>query len=133
MNEAININQKETLEVSTLGKTWLLDIDGTIVKHNGYKIDGVDTLLSGAKEFFEKIAPGDKIILLTSRDDSVKEKTIEFLNENQIRYDDIIWNLPFGERILINDKKPSGLKTALCINTTRDEFLKYEIKENKEL
>ena len=35
--------------MSTLPKTWILDLDGTVVKHNGYKIDGEDTLLSGAK------------------------------------------------------------------------------------
>jgi len=28
--------------------------------------------------------------------------------------------LPFGERILVNDKKPSGLKTAYAINKERD-------------
>lgn len=39
-------------EFSPLAKTWILDIDGTIVKHNGYKIDGYDTLLEGVKEFF---------------------------------------------------------------------------------
>ena len=39
--------------LSTLGHTWILDIDGTIVKHNGYLIDGEDTFLPGA-ETFEK-------------------------------------------------------------------------------
>ena len=31
------------LELSSLAKTWILDVDGTIVKHNGHKIDGFDT------------------------------------------------------------------------------------------
>ena len=38
---------KHPLVLSTLPKTWILDLDGTIVKHNGYKMDGVDTLLPG--------------------------------------------------------------------------------------
>lgn len=44
--------EKEIM-VSSLPKTWILDLDGTIVKHNGYKIDGKDTLLQGAKQFFQ--------------------------------------------------------------------------------
>ena len=42
----------KSIEVSALPKTWIMDIDGTICKHNGYKIDGHDTLLPGAKDFF---------------------------------------------------------------------------------
>ena len=55
------------LKLSSLAKTWIFDIDGTIVKHNGYKIDGYDTLLEGVSEFFEKLPKEDKVIFLTSR------------------------------------------------------------------
>ena len=41
----------DTMILSTLSKTWIFDIDGTLVKHNGYKLDGRDTLLEGAKEY----------------------------------------------------------------------------------
>lgn len=41
----------ETIVLSPLPKTWILDLDGTLVKHNGYKLDGHDTLLPGAREF----------------------------------------------------------------------------------
>ena len=44
-----------------LSKTWVLDLDGTIVKHNGYKLDGEDTLLDGALELLEQIKEGDII------------------------------------------------------------------------
>lgn len=110
--------------VSTMGKTWILDLDGTIVKHNGYKTDGYDTLLDGAKDFLDQISEDDMIILLTSRPEEYKDCTIHFLEENHIRYHHIIFNAPYGERILINDEKESGLKTALAINTKRDEFMK---------
>ena len=36
------------IEMSILPKTWILDLDGTIVKHNGYIEDGFDTLLKEA-------------------------------------------------------------------------------------
>ena len=39
------------MTLSTLPKTWVLDLDGTILKHNGYKTDGVDTVLPGAREY----------------------------------------------------------------------------------
>ena len=117
-------NMNNEIILSSLHKTWIFDIDGTIVKHNGYKIDGVDTLLSGAKEYINNIPKEDMIIFLTSRTDEYKKLTIDFLEQNNIRYDYIIFNAPYGERIIINDKKPSGLNMSYAINTNRDEFLK---------
>ncbi len=112
----------DTIKLSSLGKTWLFDIDGTICKHNGYKIDGEDTLLDGAKEFINSLSLDDKIIMLTSRTEDQASFTEDFLRKNGIRYDSIVYGLPYGERILINDKKPSGLNTAIAINTDRDVF-----------
>jgi hypothetical protein len=121
----------EKLVLSTLPKTWIFDIDGTIVKHNGYKIDGYDTLLVGAKEYIESIPAEDKIIILTSRTDEYKQMTLEFLKENNIRYDEILFNMPMGERILVNDRKPSGLEMSVAINIDRDEFDMPEILRQK--
>lgn len=112
----------EKIIVSPLGKTWILDLDGTIVKHNGYKLDGHDTLLPGAKGFFERIRDEDRVIFVTSRTKDVAEQTERFLSENGVRYDTIVYGAPYGERILINDRKPSGLATAIAINTQRDKF-----------
>ncbi len=123
---------RDVIKVSPLGKTWIFDIDGTIVKHNGYKLDGYDTLLDGAKEFFNNIPDGDMIILLTSRKYEDREMTEKFLMDNGIRFDNIIYDAPYGERIIINDKKPSGLITSVAVNTDRDEFMQteFEIDEN---
>lgn len=126
-------NEKDKIEVSSLGKTWLLDLDGTIVKHNGYLIDGKDSLLPGAKEFFEKLSAQDKVILVTSRKKEYQEITEAFLKEAGIRFDEILYDMPYGERILINDKKNSGLKTAIAVNTERDRFCETEFVVNEEL
>lgn len=123
----------EKVFVSSLGKTWILDLDGTIVKHNGYKQDGTDTLLPGAKEFFEKIKDGDMVIFITSRTQDVAAQTEKFLKENGIRYDAIFYGAPYGERILVNDKKPSGLATALAINTKRDCFMQVDFVVDEQL
>lgn len=110
------------LVLSTLGHTWILDLDGTIVKHNGYKLDGVDTFLPGAKELLSNIPKKDMIIFLTSRKEEYRSTTEKFLKENSIRYDHIIFEAPYGERILVNDDKPSGLKMCVAINSKRDTF-----------
>ena len=76
----------ETLILSTLPKTWIFDLDGTLLKHNGYKIDGKDTLLDGVKEYMELIPSEDYILILTSRTNEYRDMTLSFLEENNIRY-----------------------------------------------
>lgn len=121
------------LELSSLTKTWILDIDGTLVKHNGYKIDGYDTLLDGVSEFFANLSPDDKIVLLTARKEEYLPSLKKFLKENNIRYDYLLTDMPMGERILVNDRKPSGLDMAFAINKDRDKTLDITYKINKEL
>ena len=111
------------LKLSPLAKTWIFDIDGTIVKHNGYKIDGYDTLLEGVSEFFEKLPKEDKVIFLTSRTHHELKNLKSFLDKINLRYDKILTDMPMGERILINDNKPSGLKCAYAVNKVRDDAL----------
>lgn len=115
------------LTLSPLAKTWIFDVDGTIIKHNGYLIDGYDTLLDGVKETFSKINNNDTIILLTAREDKYIDDLKNFLKKHSIRYDYLLSNIPTGERILINDKKPSNLLTAYSINKDRDTPLNIDI------
>lgn len=117
----------EEMVMSTLPKTWIIDLDGTMVKHNGYKIDGEDTLLPGAKEYLDALPTDDRVVILTSRTDEYKESTLSFLEDNGIRYDEIIFNMPMGERIVINDRKPSGLDMAYAVNLDRNVFCVPEI------
>ena len=125
-------NENNIIKLSALGHTWILDLDGTIVKHNGYKIDGHDTLLDGAKEFLDSIPAKDMVIFVTSRTDKYMDQTKSFLAENNIRYDAIINNAPYGERILINDDKPSGLNMAVAVTTKRNILIasEFQIDEN---
>lgn len=119
------------LILSKLEKTWIFDLDGTIVKHNGYKIDGADSLLPGAKEYLDAIPPQDKIIILTSRKAEYKDETLKFLTDHQIRYDNILFEMPMGERIVVNDRKPSGLDMAVSLNVNRDQFALPKIIREK--
>ena len=119
---------EEKLILSTLPKTWIFDLDGTLLKHNGYKIDSEDTILPGVLEYLDTIPDEDKIIVFTSRTDEYKNMTIRFLKKHNIRYDEILFNIPMGERIVVNDRKPSGIDMAVAVNMDRDQFEIPEVK-----
>lgn len=110
------------LILSTLPKTWIFDLDGTILKHNGYKLDGWDSLLDGAAEFLRSLPSEDRIVLCTSRTEDYRQMTMDFLAEQKIRYDEILFNMPMGERIVVNDRKPSGIDMAFAVNLDRNKF-----------
>ena len=73
---------KKELQLSNLSKTWIFDLDGTIVEHNGYKKYGEDVLLDGVAEFFATIPSDDMIIILTARESKYKDSTINFLQKH---------------------------------------------------
>ena len=125
--------KEDDLVLSSLGKTWLIDFDGTVVKHNGHLIDGYDTFLQGSEEFLKKIPEMDTLIIMTAREEKFREMTLSFLEENEIRYDYIIFNLPAGERILVNDIKPKGLKTSVAVNIERDKGIRFRYRESSDL
>ncbi len=120
------ILEPEQLNISPMPKTWILDLDGTLLVHDGPYILGIDEFLPGAREFLESIPKRDMIIFLTARSDYEKPHTMRFLKENNVRYDHIIFNAGEGERIMINDMKPDGLVTAYAVNTQRDRFCRTE-------
>ena len=115
--------------LSNLAHTWIFDLDGTLVKHNGYLTAEGDTLLDGAAEFLASLPEKDMIILVTARPSEFRDVTEKFLAKNKIRYDHIIFDAPVGERILVNDNKPGGLVTAYAIERTRDKWDKLTLIE----
>ena len=119
--------------LSTLGHTWILDLDGTIVKHNGYKIDGEDSFLPGTEAFLKRIPDKDMIVFITSRTDEYRAITEGFLKKNGVRFDYILFNAPYGERILMNDDKPSGLKMGLALSVQRDSGIDISLVEDTDL
>ena len=125
-------NMKKII-LSSLPKTWIFDVDGTLVIHNGHLRPEGDSLLPGVKDFFDNVDDNDVIVLLTARTAEEIPELKRFLNENGIRYNEIIPNMPTGERILINDCKPSGLKTAYAINKTRDSGLEFSVEIDESL
>lgn len=105
--------------LSNIGHTWLVDLDGTLTEHNAH-LRGGDVLLPNVRSFWERIPPGDAVLILTARESRYREATESFLATQGLRYDALIMDLPKGERILINDRKPDGLTMAIAINLQRN-------------
>lgn len=112
----------EKLVLSPLAHTWILDFDGTLVKHNGYK-SGEDEWLPGALDFLRGIPEQDFVLILTAREEQARERTESFITSAGVRFDMMLFQMPMGERILLNDTKPSGLKCAFVVAPARNEGL----------
>jgi histidinol phosphatase-like enzyme len=103
-------------------KTWFFDLDGTILEYNLiFSAIGKDKLLPGVKELWAAIPKKDFIVLVTARPMYLKDVTLKFLEKNGIRFDHVIFDLPRGERILVNDEKPGNITTAYAWNVERNK------------
>jgi len=107
-------------QLSDLPKTWLIDVDGVIFPHNGYLHSAEETPLPGVREFFRDVPEGDVVVLLSARAQSYRQQTEEQLARWGLRYAILLLGLPVGERVLINDEKPRGLRTAWALSVARD-------------
>ena len=114
-----------------MNKTWVIDIDGTLVKHldeSEIEKGGREELVPYAIEFMEGIQKrGDTVVLTTARPEEFRCLTERMLEEFGIRYDHIIFGLASRERVLVNDIKPidedreEPMPTAYAINLNRNE------------
>jgi hypothetical protein len=107
------------LNLSHLAHTWLIDLDGTVLLHNGH-INGGDIILPGVLDFWKTIPKTDCVILMSAREMKYQEPTLDFLRKMGLWWTYAIFDLPPGERILLNDAKPSGLLTSIAINLSRN-------------
>jgi hypothetical protein len=108
-------------------KTFFIDIDGVIMK-NGSRYfepswDKTDILVNNVN-FINNLYKKYKcqIILTTSRSSLYKEKTIEQLNNNGIKYDHIVFDLYHTKRVIINDfSNTNKYPSCEAVNILRDE------------
>ena len=85
LNKKINV-----LHLSHLPKTWLIDIDGVIFKHNGHlklKNGKYEKPLNNVVKFINSLDEKDKIILLSAREEKYREITENSLKNAGIKYD----------------------------------------------
>ena len=96
-------------------KTLFVDFDGTTFYH------ATENIIPGTKEKFDEWnEKGYTIIITTARPSSAKEQTLRALDENGLQYHAIIFDLPNGDRVVLNDIK-EGKNRAFAINVERDK------------
>ena len=96
-------------------KTLFVDFDGTTFYH------ATENIIPGTKEKFKEWKDkGYTIIITTARPAEAEEITVKALADNELEYDGIIFGLPNGDRIVINDIK-EGKERAFAINVERDK------------
>ena len=104
-----------------------IDIDGTLVKNSGQyfkPIWGNTNALESNVKYLNKLYDSGctYIILTTSRKESFASITKKQLKELNIKYHQIIFNLPHCKRYLINDYAPTNpYPSAIAININRND------------
>lgn len=112
-----------------MGRTFFIDIDGTIVKHlDNTEIDDLikrncasrELLLPGVKELWESFSKDDYIIITTARTEKHRKFTEKLFVENNLFFNLLIMDLPSGPRIVINDVNDKDENKAIGINVLRN-------------
>ena len=108
-------------------KTILIDIDGTILCHKGdlYKMMTEEPIVLPhvIERFLQWRREGHHIVLTTARTEGCRHTTERQLAKVGVFYDKLVMGLTSGPRVLINDIKPNGKKTAFAFSIPRDTGL----------
>ena len=110
-------------------KTIFIDIDGTVLRHNGdlssQIISDCPALDGVQKKFNDWNKKGYYIVLTTGRKECMRELTKTQLQKAGLFYDQLVMGLPRGQRILINDTKPDLKETAISFNVERNQGIAF--------
>lgn len=105
-------------------KTMLLDIDGTLLRHQGdlsaQMTESIPALPGAVEKLNEWNRKGYYIVLVTGRKESMRDITRSQLQKAGLFYDQLVMGLPRGPRILINDNKPDMAETAIAFTIQRN-------------
>lgn len=101
-------------------ETVFIDVDGVIVKHN-YDPDNIsDEFIESTMKYLEDIKDSYIILTTSRRVEHLRQVILGFYNRLGKYPDRIIYGIPTGKRILINDFKVDGEYKADAINLKRD-------------
>ena len=105
-------------------QTFFIDLDGTILKHaHRYSnLKNGQELCDGVKDAMDELdSNGHKIIIVSARKESAREKTEEMLWELGIPYDQLILGVSQGCRVMVNDIISNGSeRRARAVNVITD-------------
>lgn len=114
--------QSYTSQFSTL----FVDLDGVLVLNSAQYTDprwGSTEAIEENVEVLNRLHETGRVhlVVTTARNEGFRELTIAQLDRIGLRYDDIIFGLPHGKRIVVNDYAPSNpYKSCDSINIRRN-------------
>jgi hypothetical protein len=114
------------IDQATNNYTIFCDLDGTLweqgdpteIAKPGYQPKIIYGTVGKIREWDSK---GYKIILTTGRKESLREVTVKQLSYAGIVYDQLVMGIGGGSRVLINDLRPNGDKSAFVYQPKRNE------------
>lgn len=117
---------REWQAYTRLYSTLFIDLDGTMVRNSAqYSIprwgetEGIQANIDAVNHLYD--SGKVEVILTTSRKEAYRDVTIAQLERVGIRFHKIIFDLPHGRRIIINDYAPSNpFKSCDAINIKRN-------------
>lgn len=105
----------------TLPEAWIVDIDGTLAHMNGrspydYSRVGEDLVDPHVTALVNQLGDHQQIIVMSGREDSCRTETVEWLRDNNIRYDEL------HMRQAGDTRKDSTIKAELFNAHVRPKF-----------
>jgi hypothetical protein len=114
------------IDQATKNYSIFCDLDGTLweqgdpteIAKPGYQPKMIHGTVEKIREWDSK---GYKIILTTGRKESLRDVTVKQLSFAGIVYDQLIMGIGGGSRVLINDLRANGDKSAFIYQPKRNE------------
>jgi hypothetical protein len=114
------------IDQATKNFTIFCDLDGTLWEQGdptemakpGYQPKIIYGTVGKIREWDSR---GFKIILTTGRKESLRDVTVKQLSYAGIVYDQLVMGIGGGSRVLINDLRPNGDKSAFVYQPARNE------------
>lgn len=117
---------KEWQAYTRLYSTLFIDLDGTLVRNSAQHAvprwgdtDGIQANIDAINHLYD--SGKVEVIITTSRKEKFRELTLKQLTRVGAKFHKIIFDLPHGKRIIINDYAPSNpFKSCDAINIKRN-------------
>ena len=117
---------EHNIDQATKNYTIFCDLDGTLweqgdpteIAKPGYQPKIIHGTVDKIREWDSK---GFKIILTTGRKESLRDVTVKQLSYAGIVYDQLVMGIGGGSRVLINDLRANGEKSAFVYQPSRNE------------
>lgn len=123
------VGPKSLIQDKTLPHAIIVDIDGTLAHMNNrspfdWKLVGEDKCDETIKKIVNNYSLSGKVIVMSGRDSSCRELTIKWLNDNEVKFDEL------HMRPEKDCRKDSIVKQELFDNNVKDKyFIEYVLDD----